>query len=53
MSVRETAVQILTKDLQNCSQLIELGRSRKEGDMGETPKKQETYEKFDNFNRRN
>jgi hypothetical protein len=53
MSVRETAVQSLPKDLHNCTQLIELGRSRKEGDMGGTPKTQETNEKFDNFNRRN
>jgi hypothetical protein len=64
MSVRETAVQSLTKDLHICTQLTETGRPRKEGDMGGTPKTQEgdiggtpktqeTYEKFDNFNRRN
>ena len=53
MSVRETTVQSLTKDLHKCTQLLELGRSRKEGDMGGTPKTQETYEKFDHFNRRN
>jgi hypothetical protein len=53
MFVWETAVQSLTKDLHNCTQQIELGRSRKEDDMGGTPKKQETYEKFDNSNRRN
>ena len=53
MFVRETAVQSLTKDLHKCTQLRDLRRSRKEDDMSGAPKKPETYEKFDHFNRRN
>jgi len=53
MTIRKNAAQSLTKGLHNCTQPIELGRLRKEGDMSGTRKTQETYEKFDNFNRRN